>query len=450
MEQPLSSQDKLILFDLVNFAPKQPSPTDSRKMPDTPDLSLLAINLTQRCNLACKHCYLDATTLRDGHSDELSATELYALLDDVAAMDNGTMVVLTGGEPLARRDLEDIVRYGANKDLAMVVGTNGTLLTKRRVKRLLEAGLMGAGISVDSLDPVFHDSFRGQQGSWQKTMDGIENCRAAGLSFQLHFSITDGNVHELQDVIEFARLCGARVLNIFFLVCTGRGESFSDISPLRYEQTLQEIVKAQAKYEDLIIRPRCAPHFKRVAHQQNPKSPLNRLSGREGDGCIAGIHYARVCDDGKVTACPYIESSVANIRDQSFSSIWQDSGVFMQLREPELKGRCGRCEYRQLCGGCRARPLAAGKDLMDADEFCSYVPRGETLIQPLQENPQDISWTEEAQARLQKIPRFIRKMVKKRAETYVADQGESQVTSEHLATLSARRFGGKPPFRPHR
>jgi len=417
-------------------------------MPETPELSLLAINLTQRCNLACEHCYLDATTLRDGHSNELSTEELYHLLNDISAMDNGTMVVLTGGEPLARRDLEDIVRHGADKDLAMVLGTNGTLLTKRRVKSLMQAGLMGAGISVDSLDPAFHDSFRGQQGCWQKTMDGIENCRAAGLSFQLHFSITDGNVHELQDMIEFAHLCGARVLNIFFLICTGRGESFSDISPLRYEQILQEIVKAQEKYEDLIIRPRCAPHFKRVAHQQNPQSQLNLLSGREGDGCIAGIHYARVCDDGKVTACPYIESSSGSIREQTFSSIWQDASAFQQLREPELTGRCGRCEYRQLCGGCRARPLAAGKGLMDADDFCSYVPRTNELIKPLLNSPQNIAWTEEAQTRLQRIPRFIRKMVKKRAETYVAGQGESQVTAEHLTALSAKRFGGKPPFRP--
>ncbi len=412
------------------------------------ELSLLAINLTQRCNLACEHCYLDAATLRDGQAGEMSTGEVCQILQDVAAMDNGTMVVLTGGEPLARRDLEDIVGFGADRDLAMVLGTNGTLLTRHRVKSLKEAGLMGVGISVDSLDPEFHDRFRGQTGSWQKTMDGIDNCRAEGLSFQLHFSITDGNAHELQDMIEFARLFEARVLNIFFLVCTGRGESFSDISPLRYEQTLCEIVKAQAKYDDLIIRPRCAPHFKRVAFQQNPQSALNRLSGREGDGCIAGLHYARICDDGKVTACPYIETETGNVRQKPFSSIWQESIEFKRLREPELKGRCGHCEYRQLCGGCRARPLAAGHELMDEDEFCSYVPRTDNIIEPLQEFTGDISWTDEAHIRLQKIPRFIRKMVKKRAETFVVEQGETRVTSEHLATLSAKRFGGKPPHRP--
>ena len=412
------------------------------------ELNLLAINLTQRCNLACSHCYLDATTLRDGSEDELSTQQVCDILDDIAQMDDGTMVVLTGGEPLARRDIEQIVQHGAGKDLAMVLGTNGTLLTKQRVKSLKAAGLMGAGISIDSLNPAFHDLFRGQVGSWQQAMKGIENCRSQGLTFQLHFSISDDNAHELNDIIEFARMSDARVLNIFFLICTGRGESFSGISPLRYEQTLKDIIKAQEKHTDLIIRPRCAPHYKRVAHQQNPASRLNQISGREGDGCIAGIHYARITHDGKVTACPYIETAVGDIHDQTFSSIWRDAADFQQLREPKLNGRCGRCEYRQLCGGCRARPVAAGNALLDEDEFCTYVPGTGKVIKALDLAEVEIQWSEEAHTRLERIPRFVRKMVKKRAETYVAEQGESIVTPDHLAILSARRLGGKPPKRP--
>jgi len=416
----------------------------------TPDLSLIAINLTQRCNLACEHCYLDAGTLKDGTEGELTTSEVCKLLDDIAALnegDNGTMVVLTGGEPLVRRDLEELIQHGAQNELAMVLGTNGVLLTKERVKSLQQAGLMGAGISVDSLNADFHDRFRGQQGSWQKTMNGIENCRQAGLSFQIHFSIMDDNAHELNDMIEFARACAARVLNIFFLVCTGRGESFSDISPLHYEQTLKEIIKAQEQHEDLIIRARCAPHYKRVAYQQNPESKLNQISGREGDGCIAGIHYARITHDGNVTACPYIEDSVGNIRQNNFNSIWSDAADFQSLREPKLEGRCGRCEYQKLCGGCRARPVAEGNGLMGGDDFCTYISKGDAVIQPLIDLQKGISWSPEADMRLQRIPRFIRKMVKKRAETYVAEQGETEVTAEHLSALSARRFGGKMPFK---
>jgi len=413
----------------------------------SPDLSLLAINLTQRCNLACEHCYLDAGTLKDGNEGELTTQEVCKLLDDIAAMDNGTMVVLTGGEPLVRRDLEEIIQHGAKKKLAMVLGTNGALLTKERVKKLQHAGLMGAGISVDSLNPGFHDKFRGQRGSWQQTMNGIENCRQAGLSFQIHFSIMDDNAHELNDMIEFARLSEARVLNIFFLVCTGRGESFSDISPLRYEQTLKEIIKAQEQHDDLIIRARCAPHYKRIAYQQNPQSKLNQISGREGDGCIAGIHYARVTYDGNVTACPYIEDSVGNIRKNNFNSIWTDASDFKSLRKPELEGLCGCCEYQKLCGGCRARPVAEGNGLMGSDDFCTFVSKGEAVIQPLQDLQKSIIWSAEADKRLQRIPRFIRKMVKKRAEIYVVELGETEITAEHLSALSARRFGGKMPFK---
>ncbi len=421
---------------------------------ETPDLSLIAINLTQRCNLACEHCYLDASTLKDGSEGELSSQEVCTLLDEIvdmnAASENGTMVVLTGGEPLVRRDLEEIIEHGAKRELAMVLGTNGALLSKARVKSLQKAGLMGAGISVDSLNPEFHDNFRGQIGGWQKTMNGIENCRQAGLSFQIHFSIMDDNAHELNDMIEFSRTCGARVLNIFFLVCTGRGESFSDISPLRYEQSLIEIIKAQEKYPDLIIRPRCAPHFKRVAHQLNPESKLNQISGREGDGCIAGIHYARITHNGQVTACPYIEDTVGNIRQTSFSSIWSNARDFQALREAKLTGRCGACEYQKLCGGCRARPIAEGNSLMDSDNFCTYIPSETAIIQPLIDLHKNIHWSDEAETRLQRIPRFIRKMVKKRAETYVAEQGEFEVTAEHLSALSARRFGGNTPFKKYK
>ena len=220
---------------------------------------------------------------------------------------------------------------------------------------------------------------------------------------------------------------------------------------MRYEQTLKEIIKAQEKHPDLIIRPRCAPHFKRVAHQQNPQSKLNQISGREGDGCIAGIHYARITHDGNVTACPYIEDSVGSIRQTSFTSIWSNASDFEALRKPKLTGRCGACEYQKLCGGCRARPIAEGNSLMDGDNFCTYVPpENTTIIQPLINLHQTISWSTEAETRLQRIPRFIRKMVKKRAETYVAEQGEFEVTAEHLSTLSARRFGGKNPFKKHK
>ncbi|MEA3291678.1 MAG: radical SAM protein [Pseudomonadota bacterium] len=408
-----------------------------------PELTLLAINLTRRCNLACEHCYLDAETLHTPGDSELTTGEVCGLLDEVAALDQGTMIVLTGGEPLARDDLEPIIAHGAKSDLAMVVGSNGVMLTEKRVQSLQRAGLLGIGISVDSLDPVKHDAFRGLTGAWAKTMAGIENCRRQGLDFQLHFSISSMNEGELEAMIAFARDSGARVLNVFFLICTGRGEQVTDLSPAAYELAIERLIEAQARHDDLIIRTRCAPYFKRIAHQRQPASPLNRISGREGDGCVAGIHYCRVTPKGGVTACPYIEQEVGNVRGGGFSELWRSVPDFEALRSPVLGGKCGVCEYRKLCGGCRARPLAAGGDLLDADPFCLYQPVGGEVIEPLGAGEMGVEWSPAAEQRLFRVPSFLRRMVSKRAEAYAVELGASEVLAEHLEQLVAKRFGGK-------
>jgi len=411
-----------------------------------PALSLLAVNLTRRCNLACAHCYLDAQTLRRGDADELSTAEAQALLEDIAALGHGTLVVLTGGEPLLRKDLEALIRYGSALGLPIVVGTNGMLLSERRVRSLKSAGALGLGISLDSLDPGRHDRFRGRPGAWAKTVAGIERCRRHGVDFQLHFSVTRDNAHELPSMAEFARSCGARALNVFFLVCVGRARSVIDLGAEQYEKVLIELVKAQADYPDLIVRARCAPHYKRIAHQLQPQAAINRISGREGDGCIAGVHYARVNHRGGVTACPYIEGEVGSIRDTAFSTLWAHAEDFTRLRSPALGGKCGACEYRMLCGGCRARPVANGGGLMDADDLCSYRPHGGALVQPMTGDagaaPQ---WTPEAEQRLSRVPVFLRVMVKKRAEAHVCGLGEDRVTVQHLSDMVAARFGSAGP-----
>jgi len=412
------------------------------------ELYLLAINITKRCNLACEHCYLDADTLKNGQANELSLEEVKSVLDEVASRGNKTMIVLTGGEPLARTDLEDMIQHGAHLGLSMVVGTNGTLLTSRRVTSLKASGALGVGISVDSLEQVQHDKFRGLNGSWEKTFKGIQHCREQDLSFQIHFTVTRNNYTELNDIIEFSDKNGARVLNLFFLICTGRAESTSDINPDQYEQVLTETIKAQLDYPDMIIRPRCAPHFKRIAHQLNPESPITRISGFDGDGCIAGIHYCRVAPNGDVTACPYIDTASGNIRQQTFLSIWDKAPEFQSLRSPELTGACGECEYQKLCGGCRARPLAMGGTLMDSDPYCAYVPEGGSIIEPFcQEHKTPIQWEGEANQRLSRIPGFLQNMIKKRAEAYVIELGENVVKAEHLSNLASKRFGNKMPFK---
>ncbi|WP_275099050.1 radical SAM/SPASM domain-containing protein [Sedimenticola hydrogenitrophicus] len=438
------------------------------------DLYLIAINLTRRCNLACEHCYMDADG-RASAAGELGTAEVTQLLDEIAARGTETMVVLTGGEPLLRRDLERLVSHGSQLGLAMVVGTNGVLLNESRVVSLKRAGVMGIGISLDSLEPDSHDRFRGCNGSWEKTLAGMDFCRRHQLPFQVHFSVTDRNAHEVRSMIDFTRAAGAHVLNIFFLVCTGRGESMSDISPARYEAVLNELVEAQANTPELLIRARCAPHFKRVAYERDPDSPLTRAQGYEGGGCLAGIHYCRITPEGAVTACPYIPDEQGNIRQESFWRIWDHAPQMQSLRQPTLTGKCGKCEYRKLCGGCRARPLGIaraaepialpsdateyhlltterlghGEALMRADPWCGHYPTGKPLIEPLNESgPTTISWSPEAEQRLARVPGFLRKMVRKRAEAHAVEQGESQVTVAHMSALAAKRFGDNMPARP--
>jgi radical SAM protein with 4Fe4S-binding SPASM domain len=248
-------------------------------------------------------------------------------------------------------------------------------------------------------------------------------------------------------MIDFARAAGARVLNVFFLVCTGRGESMSDISPFTYERVLNQLVAAQEQSSDLLIRARCAPHFKRIAYQRNPASTLTRAAGYEGGGCLAGIHYCRVTPAGGVTACPYIPTEEGNIRETRFWDIWDSSPTFRSLRNPALQGKCGSCEFQKLCGGCRARPLALGESLMDTDPWCVHAPDGSAVIEPLTEQPGNIAWSEEAEKRLSRVPSFLRKMVRSRAENYVNELGLQMVTEEHLAALAAKRFGSNGPPR---
>ncbi len=409
---------------------------------------LVALNLTKRCNLACAHCYLDAEILKCGSSDELSTIEVKAVLDDIAALSDECMVVLTGGEPLIRRDIEELAAYASSLGLMVVVGSNGILLDAKRVASLKAAGVAGIGISLDSLVPETHDRFRGRNGAWAKTMTAIDACRKGGMAFQLHFSVTDDTADELDDMIDFARSVSAMVLNVFFLVCTGRGEKYTDISPENYDRVLRRVVQAAHDEQRLMVRAKCAPHFKRMAIELDPKWPITAAHGYEAGGCLAATRYARVTPEGEVTACPFIETSVGSVRDEGFARLWHEAPMFKAMRSPELEGRCGACEYTKLCGGCRARPLARDGNVMGEDYVCLYQPQGGAVIEPLPAFKGQLEWTDEALVRIERVPGFVRRIVRKRAEDYVRDQGRSVVTADDLATLARRRFGDKGPPHP--
>jgi radical SAM protein with 4Fe4S-binding SPASM domain len=406
---------------------------------------LVALNLTRRCNLRCAHCYLDAGTRDHGGPGELKTHEVEALLGQIAGLSDEIMVVLTGGEPLLRPDILDLARHAADLGLMVVMGTNGVLLDDARIAALRDAGVLAVGISLDSLEPAYHDRFRGLPGAWEKTMAGIDACRRTGFMFQIHFSVTEDNAHELGNMMAFARSAGASVVNVFTLVCTGRGETVTNISAPMYERVLKRVAEAARDEREMLVRARCAPHFKRLALEMDPPLPVTLLDGYEAGGCLAGTRYCRVTPEGDVTPCPYIETSVGSIREHDFAELWRDAPLFAELRAPKLEGRCGRCEYAKLCGGCRARPLAKHGDLMGEDFLCDYVPGGGAVIEPMLVSLGSIAWTPEAEARLRHVPAFVRRFVGRRAEEHARGLGAPAVTADHLETLARRRFGAAGP-----
>lgn len=404
-------------------------------------------NLTSRCNLSCRHCYIDANGRAEGGPDELSPEKALDVVSQVAALNPGAVLILTGGEPLAREDIYDIVGKASGLGLMAVLGTNGTLLTAETARRLKEAGLTGAGVSIDSLNAERHDSFRGKPGALSKAMAGLSAAKEAGIGIQVQTTPTRDNIDEIPLIAEWAHRFGARVFNIFFLVCTGRGEKMTDITPDEYEKVLKWAAAERDSYPGMMIRPKCAPHFKRILYQESPE---NNLLKTYIAACRAGTHYMRITPSGRVTPCPYMEAEAGDLTRSDLASVWNGSDVLLRYRTPEYGGKCGRCRYRLLCGGCRARALADAGDDMGEDRWCVYEPVGrEEAIENIDTQAKfgtgdesAAKWAKEAGEILLKVPVFARPIVKLGVEKYAAENGIDEITVEVMrkAAPSPRMF----------
>jgi radical SAM protein with 4Fe4S-binding SPASM domain len=416
---------------------------------------------------------------------ELSIEECRRVIDEIARVNPNVFLILTGGEPLLRRDIWDVAGYASGKGFTTVLGTNGVLLREREAKLMRERGVLGASISLDSTERAKHDVFRHLPGSWDGAVRATRVLTDAGLDFSLHMSVTDWNVAEVPAMIDLARELGAKVLNFFFLVRTGRGENLTDIDAAAYERILTYLAKVQGvgegppsfvrrllgmgggepaaeKFEDpwstpvgradgLLIRAKCAPHFRRILWEMNPSSPL--LRNYAHGSCPAGKYYCRITPTGDVTPCPYMPVSVGNLRDSGFDDLWRSAPAFEALREPKLGGRCGACEFSKVCGGCRCRAYATHGDFLAEDPACGYQPGGHggavielpaTMTFGLPVDYQ-LTWDPAARERLQAIPSFARGMVVKAVEAYARGRGATTVTPELLADVRAK-WGGR--FRP--
>ena len=440
-------------------------------------------NLTQRCNLECAHCYMSAHAGADTRG-ELTTAECRRVIEEIALVNPNVFLILTGGEPLLRRDIWDVAGYAAEKKFTTVFGTNGVLLREREARLMRQHGVLGASISLDSTDRAKHDGFRRLPGAWDAAVRATRVLGDEGLDFSLHMSVTDWNVKEVPAMIDLARNLGAKVLNFFFLVRTGRGRDLTDIDAAAYEEILTALAKAQGagqgppsfvrrllgmaeppateRFEDpwstpigrddgLLIRAKCAPHFRRILWQLNPSSPL--LKNYAHGSCPAGKYYCRITPEGDVTPCPYMPVSAGNLRTTGFVDLWRSAPVFDDLREPRLGGRCGACEFSKICGGCRCRAYATYGDYLAEDPACGYQPgsHGGAVIElpatltfglPVD---YELTWEPAARERLSAIPSFARGMVVKAVEGYARSRGEAVITPALLADVRAR-WGGR--FRP--
>ncbi|MBF0536815.1 MAG: radical SAM protein [Nitrospirae bacterium] len=331
---------------------------------------IVSWNLTGECNLFCPHCYIDARAMAAG---ELTTPEAKGVIDALYQLNPNLTLVLTGGEPMLRDDIYELVEYASNYGLITVMGSNGTLLTKDNLKGLKSAGLRGLGIGIDSVTPAYHDSFRLYYGAWNLSVEALKIARGLDLQTQVDVTVTDRNYNDLDGFVEMAVGLGAKAVNFFFLVCTGRARK-EFISTENYETALRRIASISGTEKRIMLRARCAPHIYRILHEDN----VHLHQGTRG--CLAGRLYMRIDPVGNITACPYMPEPVGNVREHSIVDIWTDSKKLTLLRQGQYKGRCGRCQYTQICGGCRARALAQYGDFMGEDPLCLYEPAVDDMV----------------------------------------------------------------------
>ena len=299
----------------------------------------------------------------------MSTAEAKTLLEQIARA-GFKIMIFSGGEPLMRPDIVELVAYAASLGLRPVFGTNGTLITLEMAQKLKAAGAMGMGISLDSMDREKHNKFRKFPGAWEGAVQGMRNCRAAGLPFQIHTTVMEWNNHELEALTDFAVAEGAVAHHFFFLVPTGRAKTI-EAESLRaeaYEDTLTRIMKKQQEVE-IELKPTCAPQFLRIAAQMGMKTRFRR-------GCLAGTAYCIISPRGKVQPCAYLNMELGDVRQTPFDEIWKNSEVLNKLRTLEYSGGCGSCEYKRACGGCRARAAYYHEgDYMAEEPWCLYHGR---------------------------------------------------------------------------
>lgn len=344
---------------------------------------------TRACDLACIHCRAEAVARR--HPLELETGEVKDLLHQIAGFGPGAglsngrgrlpHLIITGGDPLQRPDLFDLIAYGRGLGIPISVTPAGTpRLTKTVIHRLKQAGVLSLGLSLDGSNETLHDAFRGEPGSFRWTVDGARIARDAGLPVQVNTMVTGETVADIPAIYEVVRELGLSRWALFFLIATGRGQGLAPVSPAESERFLNWLWQLVPR-APFPIKTTEAHHYRRIATVKLQKrglspeeimaTPVGRGFGiRDGNGIVFISHTGAVYPSG------FLPQAAGNVRRQSLVDVYRESTLFRDLRDPDkLQGKCGRCEFRAICGGSRARAFAATGNALAADPLCPYQPR---------------------------------------------------------------------------
>ena len=346
----------------------------------SPRLQIVAWEVTRSCNLNCVHCR--ASSDSGPYPEEMDTKGALSVIDQITEVGR-PIVILTGGEPLLRKDIFALAAYGAEKGLRMVMGSNGTLVTRDMAKQISQSGIKRVSISLDGATSKSHDQFRQVSGAFLRAMEGIARLKERGVEFQINTTLTRQNLFDAKEILDLSVRLGAVAHHVFLLVPTGRAKEMvgQELTAKEYEDTLHWFYRQQSVVP-LQFKATCAPQFYRISQQEARAKGEELERGSHGldavtRGCLAGISYCFVSHEGVVQPCGYLDLSAGDLRESAFRDIWDDSPIFGKLRDFSCyKGKCGRCKYIAVCGGCRARAYAASGDYLQQEPLCAYNPSG--------------------------------------------------------------------------
>lgn len=327
--------------------------------------------MTTACNLRCRHCHASGGRRSP---EELSTEEGKKLLREMAAIDAFRMLAFTGGEPMVRPDIYELVEYAAGLGLQSVIATNATLIDSRVARRLKDCGVAGLAISLDAATPEIHDYIRNSEGAFKLALRGIEACKEAGMALQINVTAMEYNQKELPQILAIARRYKAEIVLNYQLVPVGRGEVIRDRELGRQQnEWLMQMIAENQRDAYTVIEPVAGPQYwARLVQQKHVGSLGKALARAVFKGCVAGSGLAYIKPNGDVWACPFLPLSAGNVREKPLPEIWATAPLFQNLRNRRttLKGNCGTCEYNPICGGCRGRAYAHTGDYLAEDPSC--------------------------------------------------------------------------------